>query len=121
MGNTEKLATFLMYPMLPGSLYCPFLCIQCCKFLCIVHSYVSNVASFSVLSILMYPTLPVSLYCPCLCIQCCQFLCIVHSYVSNVASFSVLSILMYPLFYRETGNIGYIRMDNTEKLATLDT
>jgi hypothetical protein len=23
--------------------------------------------------------------------------------------------------YRETGNIGYIRMDNTEKLATLDT
>ena len=23
--------------------------------------------------------------------------------------------------YRETGNIGYIRMDNTEKLATFDT
>jgi hypothetical protein len=48
------------YPMLPVSLYCPFLCIQCCQFLCIVHSYVSNVASFSVLSILMYPMLPVN-------------------------------------------------------------
>jgi nitrogen fixation-related uncharacterized protein len=146
-----------MYPVLPVSLYCPFLCIQCCQFLCITHSYVSNVASFSVLSILvvlclMYPMLPVSLYCPFLCIQCCQFLCIVHSYVSNVASFSVLSILIYPMLpvslycpflciqccqfwqhwihkngqYRETGNTGYIRhkttrMDNTEKLATLDT
>ena len=61
-----------------------FLCILCCQFLWIVHSYV---ASFSGLST---PMLPVSLDCPPLC---CQFLWIVHSYV---ASFSGLSTFDYP-------------------------
>ena len=128
--------------MLPVSLVCLFfaapsvfsnvylscvLCVQCCQFLWLVHSSlplqfsltficpvscVSNVASFSGLSILRAPSVFSNVYLSCvLCVQCCQFLWLVHSSlplqysltsicpvscVSNVASFSGLSILRCP-------------------------
>ena len=128
--------------MLPVSLVCLFfvapsvfsnvylscvLCVQCCQFLWLVHSSlplqfsltficpvscVSNVASFSGLSILRAPSVFSNVYLSCvLCVQCCQFLWLVHSSlplqysltsicpvscVSNVASFTGLSILRCP-------------------------
>jgi hypothetical protein len=131
-----------VYPMLPVSLYCPFLivpsvfsnvylscvlCTLCCQFLWIVHFWLPLRYSLTfICPCFVYPMLPVSLYCPfliapsvfsnvylscVLCTLCCQFLWIVHfwlslrysltficpvSCVSYVASFSVLSIFDCP-------------------------
>ena len=99
----------LVYPMLPGSLYCLFLIatVLCCVFYFVWLRPVSGVPNVARVSVLSFLDCHCSVLCFLLCLtsscvwctQCCQGLCIVFSWLP----------LRFSLTFLEESNQWYIR------------